>query len=100
MKHATDCSFVDGLVSSRGRSLVLSRLQTPSMVVPLREGADRPTANSLALRLSRLSLSQLLHNNGGVVVRERLVKGDSVRATFCFSIAWLHVRPLESQREI
>eukprot|EP00903_Cladosiphon_okamuranus_P015157 g14015.t1 len=52
-------------------------LKTPSMVVPLRDGADRPTANAVALRLSRLSLSQLLHNNGGVVVRERLVKGDS-----------------------
>lgn len=62
--------------------LCLLLLQTPSMVVPLRESADRATANSLALRLSRLSLSQLLHNNGGVVVRERLVKGDSVRALF------------------
>lgn len=56
--------------------------QTPSMVVPLREGADRASATSLALRLSRLSLSQLLHNKGGIVVRERLVKGDSVRL-FC-----------------
>lgn len=54
------------------------------MVVPLREGTDRPTANSLALRLSRLSLSQLLHNKGGVVVRERLVKGDSVRPQVCW----------------
>ncbi|CAM9657713.1 unnamed protein product, partial [Hapterophycus canaliculatus] len=54
-------------------------LKTPSMVVPLREGADRAAAASLALRLSRLSLSQLLHNHGGVVVRERVVKGDTVR---------------------
>ncbi|CAN0252164.1 unnamed protein product, partial [Ectocarpus sp. 12 AP-2014] len=51
-------------------------LKTPSMVVPLHEGADRPAAKSLALRLSRLPLSQLLDNRGGIVVRERLVKGD------------------------
>ncbi|CAM9890621.1 unnamed protein product, partial [Laminaria digitata] len=54
-------------------------LKTPSMVVPLRNGASREAANSLALRLSRLSLSLLLHNKGGIVVRERLVKGDTVR---------------------
>lgn len=52
------------------------------MVVPLREGADRPVARSLALRLSRLPLSQLLDNRGGIVVRERLVKGDTVRFFF------------------
>lgn len=52
------------------------------MVVPLRDGASREAANTLALRLSRLSLSLLLHNKGGIVVRERLVKGDTVRAAY------------------
>lgn len=51
------------------------------MVVPLRDGASREEANSLALRLSRLPLSLLLHNKGGIVVHERLVKGDTVRAS-------------------
>lgn len=58
---------------------VTTMTQTPSMVVPLREGTPRASADSLALKLSRLSLSQLLHNKEGIVVRERLVKGDTVR---------------------
>lgn len=64
------------------------------MVVPLRESVDRATANSLALRLSRLSLSELLHNKGGVIVRERLVKGDSVRAIFSWGpgLPWVFLR--------
>lgn len=49
------------------------------MAVPLREGAARSEADALALRLSRLPLSELLHNKGGIVVRERLVKGETVR---------------------
>lgn len=58
------------------------------MQVPLREGASRDEADALALRLSRLSLTQLLHNRGGIVVRERLVKGDTVRyKKVCFSAA-------------
>lgn len=52
--------------------------QTPSTVVPLREGTSREEADSLALRLSRLSLAMLLDNKGGVVVRERLIKGNAV----------------------
>ena len=52
--------------------------QTPSTVVPLRKGTSMEEAESLALRLSRLSLSMLLHNREGVVVRERLVKGTTV----------------------
>lgn len=47
-------------------------------MVPLREGTSREEADSLALRLSRLSLSMLLDNKDGVVVRERLIKGNAV----------------------
>lgn len=53
--------------------------QTPSTSVPVREGVEKAEADRLALRLSRLSLSQLLHNKGGIVVRERIVKGETVR---------------------
>ncbi|CAM9582285.1 unnamed protein product, partial [Sphacelaria rigidula] len=52
-------------------------LKTPSTSVPVREGVDKAEADRLALRLSRLSLSQLLHNKGGIVVRERIVKGET-----------------------
>ena len=52
--------------------------QTPSTVVPLRAGTSMEEADGLALRLSRLSISMLLHNREGVVVRERLVKGTTV----------------------
>lgn len=59
-----------------------STTQTPSTTVPLREGAARETADSLALKLSRLSLNQLLSNTNGVTVKERIVKGESVSIFF------------------
>lgn len=67
--------------------------QTPSIAVPVREGTSKGDADRLTLRLSRLSLSQLLHNKGGVTVRESIVKGDTVRAQFsCVEIVSLRQR--------
>lgn len=93
LRFCSCCSLAPTVLPRSSPPFSPSFSQTPSMVVPLREGADRPTANSLALRLSRLSLSQLLHNQGGVVVRERLVKGDSVRPITSSGV--LHTQCLE-----
>lgn len=45
-------------------------LKTPTMLLPLQPKKSMSDAKSLANRLSRLSLSELLHHEGGVVVGE------------------------------
>jgi len=54
-------------------------LKTPTMFVPLYKSVDSNAATVLSRKLSQLPLSNLLSHNGGVEVRENLVKntGDT-----------------------
>ncbi|CAM9096689.1 unnamed protein product [Phaeothamnion confervicola] len=51
-------------------------LKTPSMTLPFADGVARPAAEALARQLMRLSFSDLLLNEGGVVVTERVCEGS------------------------
>lgn len=52
-------------------------LSTPMTVVPLIRSATREQGKSLARRLTRLTLSELLNSEGAVVVTETLVESKS-----------------------
>ncbi|CAM9670075.1 unnamed protein product [Chrysoparadoxa australica] len=51
------------------------QLKTPSMTVPLMKGSTMAEAKTLALHLSKLQLSELLDNKGGIKVKENIVRG-------------------------
>ncbi|CAM9856614.1 unnamed protein product, partial [Discosporangium mesarthrocarpum] len=52
-------------------------LKTPTMTVPLRDGVALEAGEALARKLTRLTLGEILHNKEGIVIREKIVKGDS-----------------------
>lgn len=49
-------------------------IKTPSMTLPLREGAGRKVADKIKSKLYCVKLGELLQSNGGITVRESLVR--------------------------